>query len=724
MTLLHNLGVVRVALADTDSTRIPSLIASLLTENTSFNSEFISAIQLAVEKHELNADVELRTILNNHAQTGNPNALWLTARLDELAGNQDAAIAAWTAVLAHQVGDQAEAMLARARLLNSRGDFEGAFGDLRRATALRQDYRFLAQAATLFRRIRKQARPQASRQTRIAFLSSTTADLLVPILLLLCHRDNIDAEFYVAPYGNISQEALNPASGLYQFEPDIVLIVNHWRDLNLPELSMNPKEQIQRVIEELTGIWQKILATHPCHIIQHNFDLPPYSAYGNLTLSQPGGRSAVLREINCALLNAASAVVSILDVEFISSLYGKLRWFDAPYWHLAKQIPAPEAIPFLAHHQVAMIRARLGLSRKVLVLDLDNTLWGGVIGEDGVEGIQVGPPSALGEAHQELQRYVLSLKERGIVLAVCSKNNEEDARLPFTQHDGMLLKLDDFVAFRANWNDKASNMRAIAEELSLGLDSFVFVDDNPIERAAVRLALPDVAVPELGVDPATFVGALDAGRYFDVLSLSAEDFERHASYRAESERREMEHTSVSLEEFLRGLQMESEVAPVSDKTINRVVQLLGKTNQFNLTSRRHSEEQVRRFIQDSDVWTCAFKLRDKFGDYGLIGVIFAVKDGAEDNLWEIDTWLMSCRVLGRQMEQFMINEVINQLGERGATRIRGVYMPTKKNGMVADLYTRLGFEKTARLETGEYIFSLQLPKPADETSFVTRVTVE
>lgn len=422
------------------------------------------------------------------------------------------------------------------------------------------------------------------------------------------------------------------------------------------------------------------------------------------------GRGALLRELNRRMLALAPPAVTVLDLEHVSALVGKRHWFDPSYWHSARQYPAAEALPSLVEQQVALLRASLGLSRKVLVLDLDNTLWGGVIGEDGLHGIRLGAPSPAGEAHQALQQYAVELKQRGVLLAVCSKNNEADARLPFEQHDAMRLRLDDFVAFRANWLDKPSNLRAIAEQLQLGVDSLVFLDDNPVERALVRRELPEVAVPEVSADPADLLRGLDRGRYFEALTLSPEDRERHQSYRANALRAELRSSAASLPDFLHHLDMVAECGPFDATVLPRVAQLIGKTNQFNLTSRRHAEAELRRICADAGAWTQYFKLADRFGDNGLVGVLIARSVADADALWEIDTLLLSCRVIGRHMELLMLEVLAAAAAARGITRLRGVYIPTTKNAQVAELYPRLGFGPAQVQPDGSSYFLLDLSK--------------
>jgi len=349
--------------------------------------------------------------------------------------------------------------------------------------------------------------------------------------------------------------------------------------------------------------WDAVLQRLPCRIIQHNFDLPVSDAYGALSQRLPGVRLAILRELNLRLSQIAPPQVAILDQDQVSANFGRERWQDDRAWHLAKQHPAHAALPALAKAELALIRAGLGLTKKVLVLDLDNTLWSGVIGEDGLGGIRLGPPDARGEAHQALQQYCRELKERGILLAVCSKNDEADARLPFEEHEGSVLKLADFAVFTANWQDKAANLQAMAHKLNLGLDSFVFLDDNPAERAHVRAHLPMVTVPELANDPAGYIRTLAAGRYFEAWSLSEEDRLRADSYAVDAQREQLQHSAVSVAEYLRELCMVCTHGSFDEVTLPRVAQLVGKTNQFNLTSRRHSLEELRRFSQNQKHWT-------------------------------------------------------------------------------------------------------------------------
>jgi len=627
--------------------------------------------------------------------------IWLVARLLDLRSETASALGLWNSIIDRQIGEISEALLARARLYGKTGDIQQAFSDIRNSLQNKRNYTFLLKVAKFYQRLRQQAIPKAVKSIRLAYLSSTTTDFITQILQVACFREGIDIELYTAPYGAFRQDVLNPNSGLFKFKPDFVIIATNWRDANLPWFVDNPTEQIMGVVDEFNNLWKILLQRLPCRVIQYNFDLPDLDPYGHLSLSMDGGRLQILRQINQRLAKITPPSVAVLDLDHVSAKFGKKAWFDAPYWHIAKQYPAHEALPILVDHNVALIRAGLGLNKKVLVLDLDNTLWGGVIGEDGLDGIKLGSSSPEGESFKTFQHYVLGLKERGVLLAVCSKNNESDAKLPFQMHDETVLHLDDFVIFIANWIDKPTNLRQIAAKLNLGIDSFVFLDDNPVERALVRRELPDVAVPEVGSDPVSYVEALDRGLYFEALTLSEEDKERHKSYKANFIRDELAINATSVDDFLKSLQMVAEVGPFSEHVLPRIVQLIGKTNQFNLTTRRYSEEQVRQMISRGN-WTQYFRLRDRFGDNGLVGVMIARQIPGDKMTLEIDTWLMSCRVIGRRMEEFMLQTLIEAANTAGVSKIKGVYIQTAKNLMVSDFYDRMGFKKIMISDAGVF----------------------
>jgi len=614
------------------------------------------------------------------------------------------------------------AQLGTIRKAGQAGNWEAAARDLRRLLNLQLTYSQLARCARTVSLVAEHA-PSQQRQSRIAVLASSTTALLIPVLQALAFRDGIQCEFYEGLYGAYQQEVLDPASGLYAFQPDIVIIGLHWRDLHLPPVTEEPESAVRSRVAEVTGLWEALNATARVHIIQYGFDLPAEEPWGYLAAALPGGRERVIHAVNQSLRQQAEAKnVSIIDTQRIAMEVGLARWSDPLMWSKARQHPGPEALPALAEALIAQVRAVCGLSRKVLACDLDNTLWGGVIGEDGLAGIRIGPGTPEGEAHAALQMYLKELAARGILLAVCSKNNPADAELPFREHSGMVLRLDDFAVFIANWSDKATNLRSLSSELSLGIDSFVFLDDNPIERDWIRAQLPQVAVPEPGPSIYGFLAALDRGRYFETLVLSKEDRTRSMQYRGEAQRRQLQSEAQSLDDFLAGLEMQAACQPVSSKNLERVTQLTNKTNQFNLTTRRYTQAQVEELAARTDCWTGVFQLEDKFGDYGLIGVIFCGPSTAA--VWEIDTWLMSCRVLGRRMEQFMFDQLVRAAQAAGIHELIGVYRPTAKNPLVAHHYESLGFEPINK-DSAELRYSFAIPvEPWNEKAGFVRLKPE
>ena len=583
-----------------------------------------------------------------------------------------------------------------ARALAEAGENEKATQRLRIALAERPPYAFYARAERLIAQLAERGYSH-TRECKVAVLGSSTTSLLTPLLRAMFLRDGVRAEIYEAPYGSIQQETLDPASGLANFKPRIVVLAMHWRDLDLAAVTANEGEWVEGTAESYAALWARLAGAFQCHVIHPAFDYPADEPYGHLGGVLPGGRTRVIELLNRRLRELAPPQVSILDVPAIQREVGSKRWENPADWDRYRQHPAAEALPYVADAQTAHVRAALGLTRKVLVTDLDNTLWAGVIGEDGVTGIGIGPGTPAGEAHLRLQRYMLDLKRRGILLAVVSKNNPDDARLPFQEHSQMALRLEDFAAFRANWDDKVSNLRALASDLSLGSDSFVFLDDNPLEREWVRSQMPEIAVVELDKSPFLYVRQLDQGRYFEALTLSTEDLARAEQYRVEVQRENLRASAASLDEFLIGLRLEASAAPVTPATLPRVTQLVNKTNQFNLTTRRYSEAQVREIVENPHGWAGAFEMSDCLGSYGLIGVLFC-KPGEAAQSWEIDTWLMSCRTLGRQMEKFMFDRLLEAAHRHGISQITGAYRRTKKNSMVSRLLDDFGFRRVTEGE--------------------------
>jgi FkbH-like protein len=642
----------------------------------------------------------------------NPNTAYLRARLAAEVSDLAGSAAHWEKFFSLTPERDPFLMLAYARVLADLGRSAEASLQLARALSPVPKYAFFTRAAKLVNALAGAS--SHLRQCRVAVLGSSVTSLLIPVVQALCLRDRIAAEIYEGLYGSIDQEILDPASGLAHFRPGVVFVIANWRSLQLPAVVDRESERIDEIVDQHLSRWRTLSERFGCHVVQHAFDFPAEEPYGYLAGSLTGGRARFLELVNLRLREAAPSYVSVLDTPALQREIGMAKWQDSMQWHSYQQHPSTEALPALADAMLAHLRAVLGLTRKVLVTDLDNTLWKGVIGEDGLDGIKIGPGSPPGEAHARLQQYMLDLKARGVLLAVASKNNPEDAALPFHKHAHMLLRREDFAAFEANWNDKASSIREIARQLSLGLDSFVFLDDNPLEREWVRSQLPEVAVVELGSSVFRYVADLDRGRHFFAISLSAEDRARAEQYRDEAARKHLQATAQSLDEFLAQLQLRAWWSPVNSSNLARVTQLTNKTNQFNLTTRRYTEAQTQQLAGDPRCWTGAFHLADRMGEYGLIGLIFCRAGDSADE-WEIDTWLMSCRVLGRQMEKYMFDRLVEAAQSRGVRSIVGVYRPTQKNRLVEDHYAQLGFERIAATPE-EVRYSLTVPHEAMTTA--------
>ena len=440
--------------------------------------------------------------------------------------------------------------------------------------------------------------------------------------------------------------------------------------------------------------------------------------FGGYDRMVPGAPAAVVARLNDRLAEAAAEDGALLiDVARASQRDGIDAWFDVGRWLQGKLEIAPQAAPFYGDLAARILAAQRGLSKKCLVLDLDNTLWGGVIGDDGLDGIVLGEGSAAGEAHLALQHYARQLKERGIILAVCSKNDARIAEAAFRDHPEMALRRSDFAAFQANWDDKAQNLKAIAARLNIGVDSLVFVDDNPIERARIRQSLPMVAVPEMPDDPAHYVRCLADAGYFEAVAFTADDRSRAEQYSANAERDALLGAAESMDEFLRGLKMTALYGPFTAVDHARVVQLINKTNQFNTTTRRYASEEIAQITDDPDALTLQFRLLDRVGDNGLVSTMILRPTGAEGVL-EIENWVMSCRVFGRELEFEAMNIAVEAARERGARALVADYIPTPKNDVISKLYPSLGFTEVDRPAPGNGATRWRL----DLADYVTRNT--
>jgi FkbH-like protein len=570
------------------------------------------------------------------------------------------------------------------------------------------------------RRLEK-ASPALHRKVRIAVLGSFTTHQLILLLELYLYASGVRGEFYEAEYGTFRQELLDPGSQLYQFKPEFLILATTWRDLVYLPVLNDDREAVARKVEAEAADWNRLhQVAHQglgCQIIQNNFDAPPWRVLGNHETRHPAGRARYIALVNVALEDAAASFVTIHDVDHLSATWGRWDWGDERFFHHAKLPCSPEHLVDYAHSLASLILAQCGIVRKCLVLDLDNTLWGGVIGDDGLGGIRLGQGDSESESFVGFQRYAKSLGERGVILAVCSKNTESVARQVFLTHPEMVLRLDDIACFVANWDDKATNLGRIVQQLNIGLNSVVFVDDNPAERAIIRRFLPEVAVPELPEDPAGYILAIERHRYFQPVTISSEDLERTRYYQADSARDAAQSSAQDLDGFLRMLAMTARIAPIEPATLERSVQLIQRSNQFNLTTRRHSAAAVQAMVKD-DCWlTRTVSLRDRFGDNGLISVLLA-RLGAD--VLEIDTWLMSCRVLKRGVEQLLLNHLVEFARSHGLKSLRGEYLPTAKNVLVRDHYANLGFTELDRPDGERTRWELRVDE--DWTALATFIT--
>jgi len=531
---------------------------------------------------------------------------------------------------------------------------------------------------------------------RLAVLASSTVDHLLPAIRVAGLRRRLLIDVQSGGYGQYRQDLLDPTSALHQFAPQAVLFSLTAKEaisaIPLTATAAEVEETIAGLIEELRSFWRKAREICSGVILQQTFLDVTEPLFGSFDRFVPGAPARVVARLNDRLCEAAAQDgVLLLDVARASERDGIDAWFEAGRWLQGKLEIAPQAAPVYGDMVARILAAQRGLSKKCLVLDLDNTLWGGVIGDDGIEGIVLGEGSAAGEAHLALQHYAKRLKERGVILAVCSKNDPGIAEAVFHDHPEMVLRRSDIAAFLANWDDKAKNLKAIATRLNIGIDSLVFVDDNPVERARVRQSLPMVAVPELPEDAAQYVRCLADAGYFEAVSFTLEDRDRAQQYAENAERDALLESAQSMDEFLRGLKMSVRFGPFTAVDQPRVVQLINKTNQFNTTTRRYTSEEIAILTNLHSALTLQFRLLDRIGDNGLVSAMILRPTPEDEDVLEIENWVMSCRVFGRQLEHEAMNIAVEAARQRGARALVAEYIATSKNNVISALYSSLGF---------------------------------
>jgi len=534
----------------------------------------------------------------------------------------------------------------------------------------------------------------ATKKVRLAVLGSATLAHLLPGIRTAGLRRGIWIETYENDYGQYLQELSETDSPLHAFKPTAVLVALDAYHLTAGVTSGMDADTAEAALTEMQDrireVWRLARDAFRCPILQQAALPLHLTVLGNNEHRLPGSRAWFVTRLNAAIRTMAEQEgVDILAIDDRAARDGIGKWHDTALWHRSKQEVSPIASPMYGDLVGRWLAAKQGRSFKCLVLDLDNTVWGGVIGDDGLEGIALGQGSPLGEAYTAFQEYVRELSRRGVILAVCSKNDEANALEPFEKHPDMVLKRGDIASFVANWQNKADNIRAIAQELNIGLDSLCFIDDNPFERNLVRQELPMVAVPEVSDDPTGYPVALADAGYFEGLAVTDEDRERTSQYQGNKARDALKAAVTDLPSYLRGLEMQLIWRRFDKIGLQRIVQLINKSNQFNLTTRRYTDEEIVAVMADPDAFGLQLRLTDRFGDNGIIAIIIGRL--REDQDLYIDTWLMSCRVLGRQVEPTTLNLIAQEARTLGAQRLVGEYVPTKKNAMVKEHYARLGF---------------------------------
>jgi len=536
----------------------------------------------------------------------------------------------------------------------------------------------------------------ATKPVRLAVLGSSTLAHLHGAIRVAGLRHNLWIETYENDFGQYFQELSDPAAPLHAFQPTAILVALDGHHLaggvsvNLDAAAADVA--LAEIEARIAETWRLARCAFRCPIVQQTALPVQLPLLGNNEHRLPGSPAWLLDRLNHDLRFMADADgVDLLAIDTRVAQDGIAQWHDPALWHRSKQEITPGAAPYYGDLVARLVAARQGHSSKCLVLDLDNTLWGGVVGDDGLEGIVLGQGTALGEAYVAFQQYARDLSRRGVILAVCSKNDEANALEPFEHHPEMVLKRADIASFAANWSDKANNIRAIAEELNIGLDSLVLIDDNPFERNLVRRELPMVRIPEIASDPAFFAKAIADAGYFEGLWVTEEDRERTGQYRGNRDRKTARASATDLGSYLRSLDMRLICRRFDRLGLQRTLQLINKSNQFNLTTRRYNEDELLAVIDDTAAFGLQLRLLDRFGDNGIIAIAIGRLQGDADLY--IDTWLMSCRVLGRQVEQATLNLIAQHAQRLGARRLVGRYIPSKKNAIVKDHYARLGFKE-------------------------------
>jgi len=537
---------------------------------------------------------------------------------------------------------------------------------------------------------------------KIAILGGQTTNDIKNILELFLLNYGIRPTFYESEYNMYYEDGMFSNPELEEFAPDLVFICTCIRNItNWPELVNDRKtvdEKLDVNANKFIGLWKHIRDTYHCPIIQNNFEYPFYRLLGNRDASDYRGHVNFVTRLNQRFYDYVDTHegIYICDVNYISSSYGLDKWAAPYYWHMYKYAVAVPAIPYLSFNVANIVKSIYGKNKKAFNLDMDNTLWGGIVGDDGADNIEIGQETSLAQTYSEFQEYLKMHKQLGVLLTVNSKNDKENALAGLNRPDS-ILKPDDFVTIKANWNPKSQNLIETANEMALLPESYVFVDDNPAERAIVESQIPGVAIPEIeGVEH--YIQTIDKSGFFEVTSISSDDLKRAEMYKENAKRSQLQATFVNYEDFLKSLEMKGEIHTFVPAYMSRIAQLTNKSNQFNLTTRRYTQDEIEAVADDADHITLYGKLADKFGDNGVVSIVIGRIGGDNRDELHMELWLMSCRVLKRDMEFAMMDELVEKAKKAGVKKIIGYYYPTAKNAMVKDFYGRMGFEKSQKMQ--------------------------
>ena len=546
-------------------------------------------------------------------------------------------------------------------------------------------------------------------EKNIAILGGSTTDEIKNMLELFLLNNGIKPQFYESEYNQFWQDAMFENKELEQFKPDIIFIHTTNRNItNYPEIGnsiVEVEELLDKEFKKYKNMWMSLWQKYNCPIIQNNFEYPFYRILGNKDATANYGKVNFITKLNLKFAEYAESTANfyINDINYQSAMYGLEKWEDQFYWYMYKYALAVPAIPHLAFNVANIIKAIYGKNKKGLVLDLDNTLWGGVVGDDGVENISVGQETSQGQAYSEFQDYLKQLKKIGVILNVNSKNDEKNAIAGLNHPDGT-LKPDDFIVIKANWEPKSKNMMEIANELNLGVDSLVFIDDNPAERAIVNQQVPNVVTPIME-KPEKYIETIDRAGFFEVTNLSKDDIKKSEMYKENAERNKVMASFENYEDYLKSLKMHAKIEHFIPMYMARIAQLTNKSNQFNLTTKRYTQAEIENVAEDKNYITLYGKLEDTFGDNGVVSVVIGHILG---KILEIDLWIMSCRVLKRDMEFAMMDVLVDKVKKAGIETIKGFYYPTAKNAMVKEFYKLQGFNKISEDQAGNTVWELDL----------------